>query len=121
MARRARSLLALFALVLVAFLCGTCGKSGNDVAGPENTLKVTLAGTGQGRVMSPYGTIDCPSACGPYDWTPGVTVPLVAVPDAATSVFAGWSGAGTGTEDTCWVTVAGHVVVTATFNPKPGP
>ena len=97
MAERARfsvlaRLLVLVILVLVAGACG--GKGGNDVAGPENTLKVVLAGTGHGRVLCPWGTIDCPTACGPFDWTPGAMPPLVAVPDAATSVFVGWAGSG---------------------------
>ena len=123
MAERARfsvlaRLLVLVILVLVAGACG--GKGGNDVAGPENTLKVVLAGTGQGRVICPYGGIDCPTACGPLDWTPGATAPLIARVDTATSVFAGWSGSGcSGTDTTCSVVIAGHMVVTATFNLKP--
>jgi len=46
---------------------------------------------------------------------PGDTAPLIARVDTATSVFAGWSG----TDTTCSVVIAGHMVVTATFNLKP--
>ena len=46
---------------------------------------------------------------------PGDTAPLIARVDTATSVFAGCSG----TDTTCSVVIAGHMVVTATFNLKP--
>jgi hypothetical protein len=82
-------------------------------------VKVVLAGTGTGHVTGTYGPIDCPTACGPYDWTPGASVPLVARADTATSYFAGWAGSGcTGAADTCTIVVTGHMVVTATFTHK---
>jgi uncharacterized repeat protein (TIGR02543 family) len=105
-------------LVLLALVAGACAsKGGNDVTGPEYTVKVVLAGTGHGRVWCPYGGIDCPTACGPLDWTPGATAPFVARPDSA-STFAGWSGAASGSDTTCSVVVTGHMVLTATFNLK---
>ncbi len=109
----------LLLLALLLLVAGACSKKSDSLAGPENTVKVVLAGTGAGHVRCTYGTIDCPTACGPYDWSPGATVPLVAEEDTATSVFAGWSGSGcSGSSDTCYVVVAGHMVVTATFNLK---
>ncbi len=122
MAERARIGVSyrLLLIVLLVIVAGACSKKGGgDLAGPENTVKVVLAGTGTGHVRCTYGTIDCPTACGPYDWSPGATAPLVAEADTATSVFAGWSGSGcTVSNDTCYVLVAGHMVVTATFNHK---
>jgi endoglucanase len=120
MAERVRSglFIRFLLLVLLALVAGACGgKGGDDVAGPEHTVKVVLAGTGHGRVWCPYGGIDCPTACGPVDWTPGATAPFIARADSA-STFAGWSGAASGSDTTCNVVVSGHMVLTATFNLK---
>jgi endoglucanase len=115
---RLRVYVRLLPLVLLALAAGACGGKGdNDVTGPENTVKVVLAGTGHGRVWCPYGGIDCPTACGPVDWTPGATAPFIARADSA-STFAGWSGAASGSDTTCNVVVSGHMVLTATFNQR---
>lgn len=120
MAGRGRSsaLLGVVFLVFLASSFGGCGSGGgDDVAGPEYTVQVVLAGTGHGRVYTTYGGIDCPGACGPLDWTGGQSVPFVASPDSA-STFVGWSGAATGTDTTCTIVVTGHMVLTATFDPR---
>jgi hypothetical protein len=120
MADRVRSGVSvrLLLVVLLVLGAGACaGKGGNDIAGPENTVRVVLAGAGHGRVWCPFGGIDCPPTCGPADWTPGANAPFIARPDSA-STFGGWSGAASGSDTTCNVVVAGHMVLTATFNPK---
>jgi uncharacterized repeat protein (TIGR02543 family) len=118
MAGRVRLCLGIAFLAALAAASGGCGsKGGDDVAGPENTIEVVIAGTGGGRVRCTYGGIDCPGSCGPVDWTPGGVAPFVAEPDSS-STFAGWSGAATGTADTCSVVVTGHMVLTATFDPR---
>jgi uncharacterized repeat protein (TIGR02543 family) len=106
-------LMFLVLLLVTAYSCGS--KGGNDVAGPEYTVKVVLAGTGSGVVTSLPSAITCPGTCGPLDWTPGATVWVIAAP-ATGSTFAGWSGSCSGTADTCQFVVTGHMVVTATFN-----
>ncbi len=75
-------------------------------------LSVGRAGTGGGRVTSSPAGIDCGAACvASYD--AGTAVVLTAVPDA-TSTFAGWSGACTGT-GACTVTMGAAALVSATF------
>jgi uncharacterized repeat protein (TIGR02543 family) len=80
------------------------------------TLTVTKAGTGSGTVTSSPGGIDCGPEC-TEEYGSGTVVTLSAT--AATgSVFAGWSGACTGTAPTCQVTMSEARSVTATFTPQ---
>ncbi len=79
------------------------------------SLAVTRAGSGDGRITSSPAGIDCGAMCtGTYDINSAVT--LTATPDA-TSTFAGWTGACTGT-GTCSITMNASQSVTATFIPK---
>jgi len=74
---------------------------------PTYTLTVSKTGTGSGVVTtSPAGT----------SFVEGTVVTLTAQADT-NSVFAGWSGACSGTSATCQVTMNGNVSVTAQFNP----
>ncbi|MBK8321719.1 MAG: DUF4214 domain-containing protein [Betaproteobacteria bacterium] len=86
----------------------------------RRTLTVARAGAGTGRVDSSGADIFCGSDCTEtYDH--GTTVSLAAtvlLSDPAT-VFAGWSGACSGT-GTCLVTMDGDKSVTATFNLETG-
>jgi len=85
---------------------------------PAGTLSlyVSNAGTGEGSVTSSPSGIDCGSICAAtYDEGTGVT--LTATPSTG-SIFAGWSGACSGTGD-CVVTMDANKLVTATFN-EPG-
>ncbi|WP_212758112.1 InlB B-repeat-containing protein [Usitatibacter palustris] len=77
-------------------------------------LAVTLAGSGQGFVTSSPDAIDCLSACG-ATFAPGTQVTLTATAEGPASVFAGWSGACTGT-GACVVTMNASMSVIATFN-----
>jgi photosystem II stability/assembly factor-like uncharacterized protein len=80
--------------------------------GPPS-LHISKSGTGDGSVTSNPSGIDCGSTCtGTYNQ--GTSVTLTATPSSG-SVFAGWSGACSGTGD-CVVTMDSHKSVTATFN-----
>ncbi len=78
-------------------------------------LSVTKAGTGAGTITSSPAGISCGSSCS-YAYNSGTAVTLTAAPDAS-STFAGWSGACTGT-GTCSVTMSAAKSVTATFSIK---
>ncbi len=106
---------AILLLAAVALVSG-CSGGGDDVAGPDYTVRVIMAGAGAGRVYSDGNWVDCPSNCGPLDWTGGATVNLVAEPELD-SVFVSWTGACTGVDpQVCTFVVTGHMEVTATFN-----
>jgi hypothetical protein len=74
------------------------------------SLTVTLAGTG--AVTSSDRAIDCGRNC-VATYAAGSTVTLTASPNKST--FAGWSGACTGAQPSCTVTVRDAENVTATF------
>jgi uncharacterized delta-60 repeat protein len=78
-----------------------------------STLTVARSGNGSGSVTSKPAGIDCGSTCSSA-YAYGATVTLTAVP-AAGSVFAGWSGACSGT-GACAVTLNADTSVTATFD-----
>ena len=80
-------------------------------------LTVTKMGSGSGRVTSNAAGIDCGTICG-ATFTSGEVVTLTAMPTRA-SVFAGWSGACTGTSQTCEVALSTDQSVAATFQAKP--
>jgi hypothetical protein len=95
---------------------GFCAYRGPGVGSPPPTtfdLSVSKAGTGSGTVTSSPAGIDCGSTC-TAGYTSGTSVTLTATP-AAGSVFAGWSGACSGT-GTCTVAMSAARSVTATFN-----
>lgn len=77
------------------------------------TLTVNKAGTGSGTVTSNPAGINCGSDCD-HTYSSGEDVTLSATP-SPDSVFAGWSGACTGT-GTCILNLNGNKSVTATFN-----
>jgi hypothetical protein len=77
-------------------------------------LTVGKAGSGSGPVTSNPSGISCGSVCS-KTFSPGASVTLTATPNSG-SVFAGWSGACSGTSSTCVVTMNGNQNATATFN-----
>lgn len=79
-------------------------------------LQVVRAGSGSGTVTGGSGTLACGTACR-TGFAVGSTVTLTATA-GANSVFAGWSGACTGT-GACSITMSQAQAVTATFNPTP--
>ncbi len=78
------------------------------------SLAVTLTGAGTGRVTSAPAGIDCGVRC-QAAYPSGSSVLLTAVPDTG-MIFAGWSGACSGTGATCTVAVDGPKAVTARFD-----
>jgi len=91
--------------------------SANFALAPPNThaLTVALPGSGSGRVTSSPVGIDCGAAC-VFSFDAGATVSLAATA-SADSVFAGWSGACTGTGN-CQVKMDAAKSATATFKPR---
>lgn len=95
--------------------------SGSSTAGQTAPLTVPLSvtknGTGAGTVTSSPAGIACGTDCGE---TLPLGTPVTLTATAATgSVFAGWSGACSGTAATCAWTMSEATAVTATFNTAP--
>ena len=84
----------------------------DEVAGSPPTYKLTLQAIGGGIVTSTPPGINCGNDC-TEDYASGTQVSLTASP-AAGSVFAGWTGACTGT-GACDLTMDADKDVTATF------
>ncbi|HRS39911.1 MAG TPA: InlB B-repeat-containing protein, partial [Bacteroidia bacterium] len=80
---------------------------------PVATYAVTVSKNGSGTVTSSPLGIDCESTCS-YSFTSGTSVTLTAVADTGYS-FGSWSGACTGTNATCTLTMDAAKSVTATF------
>ena len=94
--------------------------SATSVTATFNTpmLTVTLAGNGTGTVTSNPGGISCQPTC-------SATFPLnsqvqLTAAAAAGSYFAGWTGACSGTNSTCTVTMTANPQVGATFTQAQG-
>ncbi|HEX3906696.1 MAG TPA: Ig-like domain repeat protein, partial [Mycobacteriales bacterium] len=84
---------------------------------PLHTLAVTRAGNGSGTVNTDDATIDCGPGSSPcsHDYPSDAVVTLHAVPTDVKSIFTGWSGACSGTDDSCQVALDQVRAVTATF------
>jgi hypothetical protein len=96
---------------------GNTGYSGPSTPTQASySVKFTKVGTGKGTVTSIPALISCGAACpsGGRPFPAGSQVTLVATP-AKGSVFAGWSGACSGT-GACVLTITGPQSVTVTFN-----
>lgn len=78
------------------------------------SVTVTFAGTGGGSVNSNPGGIACDSGNCTANFATGTNVSLLATPDG-NSIFAGWSGACSGS-GSCSVTTSTDRSVTATFS-----
>jgi hypothetical protein len=97
------------------------GQSLQDVGfcayrGPAYNLSVTKTGPGSGTVTSSPAGINCGSTCS-VKYFSGTSVTLTATPAAGSfSLFAGWSGACSGTEPTCTITMSSNQSVTAAFS-----
>lgn len=113
MKRPMNRLLNWIAAAVVVAVVAACGEQ--PPVATDNTLSVSIAGTGSGTVVSVPVGIDA-SAVGTVtaDFAAGTEVELIAQA-AMGSTFAGWSGACTGTDATCAVTLDDDTSVTATF------
>jgi hypothetical protein len=82
------------------------------------SLPLSVVKSGAGTVTSTLGGINCGSVCS-ANFTSGTSVRLTAIPQSG-NVFAGWSGACSGT-GVCVVSVSNAAQsVTATFSAAPG-
>lgn len=82
---------------------------------PGHALTVEAVGAGSGAVVSSPGGINCGDSCDKV-FAEGTVVTLTATPFAL-SGFGGWTGACTGTEFTCEVTMDVSKNVAARFDP----
>jgi hypothetical protein len=99
------------------FACGQATESDVWEIVEEAPIQLSVTVQGAGDVTSTPAGISCGSDCSEtYDVVTGVT--LTATPSGS-AVFAGWSGACTGTATTCTLTMNGPKLVTATFSNKP--
>lgn len=91
-----------------------CGATIDHSATPSSALQlqVQTAGTGAGTITSSPAGINCGASCS-AQFVNGTTVTLTATPNA-TSAFAGWAGACSGT-GACSVPITANASVTATF------
>ncbi len=97
----------------------TAARSVQATFEPAHPVTVTLAGTGTGTVTSSPAGITCQNTGGGSDCTELVangTPMLLTAIEPVGSIFAGWSGACTGTAPTC--TVSATAIVTATFTAR---
>jgi len=78
------------------------------------TLTAAKTGSGDGTLTSASAGINCGADC-TEDYEFGQIVTLTATP-ATGSLFAGWSGGGCGSADTCMFTINASTTVTAMFN-----
>ena len=88
------------------------GLGGTGYLAPSSTLTVARAGTGTGTVASSPAGITCGSDCSEV-YAFDTPVALTAAPDSG-STFSGWSGACSGSDPTCALTMGNGTTVTAT-------
>jgi hypothetical protein len=86
---------------------------------PSLQLTVSVTGSGQGYVSSSDGVIDCTPAC-VDPLASGVSVTLNANP-SLTSTFSGWSGACSGIQPSCMLTMNAAAAVGASFSADTSP
>ena len=99
------------------FACGEATESDVWEIAEEPPIQLSVTVQGAGDVTSTPAGINCGSDCSEtYDVVTGVT--LTATPQGS-AVFAGWSGACTGTSTNCTLTMDGPKSVTATFTAVP--
>jgi len=104
--------------VASCFLIGCSGLGTGPTPPTTFQLTVQMSGNGSGTVTSSPAGIDCGPACREA-FNSGTVVTLTAA--AATgSIFAGWSGACSGTQS-CTVTLSANQTVTATFTTQSSP
>jgi hypothetical protein len=108
--RKGLSLLAATMLAVVA------GAQWAKAAPPSRVFTVTVDLLGKGTVTSEPSGITCPSDC-TQDYERRTNVVLTATPDY-NSTFVGWTGACSGSQTTCTLTVTSSVDVAAVFEQR---
>jgi Divergent InlB B-repeat domain len=117
--RFCKALIVSTALVVIA-ACGNDDDSGTTPpppSAPQNyVLSLQISGTG--TVKSAPTGIDCTTSCN-AEFASGTALVLTATPSAGQS-FTGWTGACSGAQTTCAVTLDQALSVTSTFIPSTG-
>ncbi|HEU4615634.1 MAG TPA: hypothetical protein VFS15_26245, partial [Kofleriaceae bacterium] len=98
-------------LLAVVIVVGACGGGGGDNNNSPHNVTVTV--DGPGHVTSTPAGIDCPSSCSDT-FTDHVT--LYAQPDPG-ATFVGWTGACSGTDPSCAISLSADQSATAMFAP----
>ena len=80
----------------------------------SHNLSIAMSGTGSGTVVSVPTGIDCGTTC-MYAFSEGTVITLTAVPTSG-STFTGWSEGGCSGVDSCDISLASDITVTATFS-----
>src|SRR3981081_1073562 len=93
-------------------ILGGCG-GGSSSGSPTPSFQLSVQTTGAGIVSSNPAGINWGQTC-TASFASGTQVTLTATP-ATSSSFAGWTGACSGTNSTCTVTLNANQQVTATF------
>lgn len=101
----------------VAGCGGGGGGGGGDTPPPPSGNTLSVAVSGNGRVVSAPAGIDCGAQCSAR-FAETASVTLTATP-AAGQVFSGWGGDCAGSTATCTVTMSQARTVTAAFNAPP--
>ena len=113
MTRRSLRFSTMLAVALSFAILAACETVPPPVV-DTNTLSVTLEGDGAGTVTSQPAGIIVATGTETAEFAPGTQVTLTATP-AEGSFFAGWTGACTGTDAECAVTMDDDRSVTARF------
>lgn len=111
--------LQLFSALLLATVLAACGGGGGSAGTPPaDAYKLTIDIVGTGAVQSQPAGLNCTANCN-ADFTRSAVVTLTATPADGQS-FTGWSGACTGTTNSCELTMSQAQSATATFAPLAG-
>ena len=89
------------------------------IGGTQFTLTASRLGTGTGTISTADNGISCGSTCAKA-YASGTVVTLTATATTG-STFAGWSGACSGTQATCTITLDSNKAVSATFDGAASP
>lgn len=108
--------LRLFIGNILLVLATGCGDSGNSLGGPPSVKRQQLSVqvTGTGTVQSEPAGMNCSSTC-TTEFVHGVSVTLSASPGSGFA-FTGWTGACTGVNSKCTLSLDQAKNVTATFS-----
>ena len=85
---------------------------------PKLHVTVAVTGTGQGVIASSDGLLSCPPAC--VDSVAGGALFTLTANPSSGSTFSGWSGACSGSQPSCTLTVSASTSVGASFAVLPG-
>jgi hypothetical protein len=94
----------------------TVGADQNVTVGFSSLLVLTVTAAGNGAGSLAGTGLSCVAASCTGSYRAGTDITVTATPDAATSLFAGWSGCPASSGGTCTLTVDTAISLTATFD-----